>query len=684
MHTDQHHSNPHSDQKRVPTWDGDHTKFEEFKERIKWFVSGLSWKEKETAGPRIAAVLTGDAWKALEEINDEGRELIQQAGGDQVLVDFLEETLLDLPIPEASKYMKEYLFTIKRKNSESMKAYAQRSRIAADKLERAFQKVEKKRQTDVHTLRPRITPPENDEVTSWSSARRGPPASEGAARSDAGSAAGEEAAEQPWDQGRGWRGWWSGGGGWGRPWKDQAANRRINVRAQKRASPSEKGIEALENLMGRFDLPEEDDDVAALKTIVLQARSGFLPGTMAGWLLLQRSGLTAQERASVLASAKNSLDLPDIEVALRDQWADAELRERDEHHKQPRTRKAFYGDYEGDGDEEEEPADPDDWDEREAKDAWWGDEEDDDDIDLDELSGDDLKDAEDALAAIREVHTAGKDQRRTMAQARAVVRDIKLSRGFHKGKGKKGQKGKKDRARPGGVIMTRGKGGPCFNCGGSHMKRDCPKVARSAERKDYPALGNFAFGFAAFAAMETREDDAEWALANLREETQGKMVIDCGASRSLGSVVALEDYQALNTARPEPRQVIVHPGESTRFKFGNGDIEKTVSRVDLGITANGKEGSVSVHALLTKDDKYVPILASMEFLRKSKAVIDFDSGVAKFRAISEKPVYLERIGSGHLVIDLTKDLLKQNDRAVSSAHAARLAPGAPSPEGSAE
>ena len=104
----------------------------------------------------------------------------------------------------------------------------------------------------------------------------------------------------------------------------------------------------------------------------------------------------------------------------------------------------------------------------------------------------------------------------------------------------------------------------------------------------------------------------------------------------------------------------------------------------MGITANGKEGSVSVHALMTKDDKYVPILASMEFLRKSKAVIDFDSGVAKFRAISEKPVYLERIGSGHLVIDLTKDLLKQNDRAVSRAHAARLAPGAPSPEGSAE
>ena len=75
--------------------------------------------------------------------------------------------------------------------------------------------------------------------------------------------------------------------------------------------------------------------------------------------------------------------------------------------------------------------------------------------------------------------------------------------------------------------------------------------------------------------------------------------------------------------------------------------------------AGGKLGKVSIHSLLTKDDKYVPMLASMEFLRRAKAVIDFDSGVAMFRALSDQPVRLQRISSGHLVIDITRDLFDQ-------------------------
>ena len=48
------------------------------------------------------------------------------------MLKFLDETLMDEPIPEAAKYLKEYLFTLRRKNNEGMKAYAQRSRIVAE------------------------------------------------------------------------------------------------------------------------------------------------------------------------------------------------------------------------------------------------------------------------------------------------------------------------------------------------------------------------------------------------------------------------------------------------------------------------------------------------------------------------------------------------------------------------
>eukprot|EP00969_Alexandrium_andersonii_P072119 3183066-Alexandrium_andersonii.AAC.1 len=58
------------------------------------------------------------------------------------------------------------------------------------------------------------------------------------------------------------------------------------------------------------------------------------------------------------------------------------------------------------------------------------------------------------------------------------------------------------------------------------------------------------------------------------------------------------------------------------------------------------------------------MLASMDFLRRSQAVIDFSSGVAKFKALSDKPVRLQRISSGHLAIDITRDLYDQGSAPV--------------------
>ena len=71
------------------------------------------------AGARLAAALTGEAWKALEEVSDEGQELLEKRGGHKTLLKFLDETLMDEPMPEAAKYFKEYLFTLRRKKTWS-------------------------------------------------------------------------------------------------------------------------------------------------------------------------------------------------------------------------------------------------------------------------------------------------------------------------------------------------------------------------------------------------------------------------------------------------------------------------------------------------------------------------------------------------------------------------------------
>ena len=66
------------DKNKVPTWDGDVARFQEYKERVKWYVAGLSFKDKAVAGARLAAALTGEAWKALEEVSDEGQQLLEK------------------------------------------------------------------------------------------------------------------------------------------------------------------------------------------------------------------------------------------------------------------------------------------------------------------------------------------------------------------------------------------------------------------------------------------------------------------------------------------------------------------------------------------------------------------------------------------------------------------------------
>ena len=81
------------------------------------------------------------------------------------LLKFLDGTLMDEPIPEAAKYLKEYLFTLRRKNNEGMKAYAQRSRIVAEKLDQGFRRIEEKDTSNTIKLEKKARPEEKQEST---------------------------------------------------------------------------------------------------------------------------------------------------------------------------------------------------------------------------------------------------------------------------------------------------------------------------------------------------------------------------------------------------------------------------------------------------------------------------------------------------------------------------------------
>ncbi|CAK0843897.1 unnamed protein product [Prorocentrum cordatum] len=652
------------DGKKAPTWDGDVTRFQEYRERVKWYVAGLPHRDKQVAGARLAAALTGEAWKALEEVSDEGRELLEKTGGHKILLEFLDETLMDEPIPpEAAKYLKEYLFTLRRRNNEGMKAYAQRSRIVADKLDQSFRRIDEKDTTTEIKLAKKMRPEEKTEsVTLESTREREGPEGEDEGAEDDGSWKDEN--DGYW-KGSWWYGssWWSssptGSAGWTWP---QATT---SLKAHKKVTLKEKATDALCSLMARFDLEDDDTDIKALKEVATEARETLIPSVMAGWLLLQRAGLNAQERAGVLSSAKNSLNLKNIEAALRDQWADVDLKEHDAHnkkrdifpHKPGRGRAlGVFGEDEDDQEEAPDDYDPEDDYEAYAEFDW-----DEDELDLEGLDEEERAEAEEALAVIAGAKKDVKNQKRTLAQARAVVKDIKQSRGFFqkgKGKGKKGGKGQ---------------GGPCFICSGPHRKADCPKNPEN-RNKEQPRgrasqVGALTFSFANWEAnddeleendleMAYTEFEVEHALAGLADETEGCMVLDSGATKTFGSIVALEKIiEKQQQAGIDTSNVKVDVTDRPKFGFANGDAEQCSCRTNLPLQANGNLGSVSGYALNTKGDRYVPLLGSVDFLKRAGAIIDFETGIACFNNITKNKVAkLKRISTGHLCIDMTKDL----------------------------
>jgi hypothetical protein len=103
---------------------------------------------------------------------------------------------------------------------------------------------------------------------------------------------------------------------------DDAATKKLVPRTQ--AEELEQILIALGEKVG-----SENPDLEKLQSILDRGwRQTLLPDTFTGWLLLQRSGLAPTERATVLATS-GGLELKAIDKALREQWNDSELKERD-------------------------------------------------------------------------------------------------------------------------------------------------------------------------------------------------------------------------------------------------------------------------------------------------------------------------------------------------------------------
>jgi len=148
---------------RIPTWDGEPSKFDEFKQRVRLHVLGTRQNERALITARIAGSLTGKAWQIVEDLPEEKKEEMLCTGTCDLLLEFLKESLMDSAVPEAGRFVREYLYKFRRAKSESMKLYVQRHRTLLGKLEKAMRLVEQSQASFWQNLKPKLTPAQESE-----------------------------------------------------------------------------------------------------------------------------------------------------------------------------------------------------------------------------------------------------------------------------------------------------------------------------------------------------------------------------------------------------------------------------------------------------------------------------------------------------------------------------------------
>ncbi len=98
------------------------------------------------------------------------------------------------------------------------------------------------------------------------------------------------------------------------------------------------------------------------------------------------------------------------------------------------------------------------------------------------------------------------------------------------------------------------------------------------------------------------------------------LVIDSGATRSIGSASALE---AIAMAIGADR-ISVDTSRRPRFRFGNGERGVASSTVTLRLSDSTEEDLLEFAVIET--EAFVPVLLSIAWLREHHAVIDFYAG----------------------------------------------------------
>eukprot|EP00435_Cladocopium_sp_Y103_P054009 s378_g17.t1 len=582
----------------VPAYDGSAETLALFREEALAYTFTLEHHKRYLAGPRLAKELTGVARTVVRRKLSQDPQWLAHPRGAYVLIEYLEQAIESPTLVQASNHIHKFFYQLRRRKGETMTEWINRHSESMWEASRSLKRVQ----------REHVSSHVSSAVSGSDSSRPQPP------RGSTWGVTSQDLPEQPEvfdDRGR-------------LPEDDDDdAERRSNAAW---SSQSWKNYGWSDWRQGEWQY----DDWQSWRSAEYQPPANwetdvqdFLPDFLTGFLLLNRSGLDAHERANILAAIRGEFSVKTVEKALKEQWRDDDLAKRD--------RAKQYANYaNGEDDEYEEEgltADleaPNPADDPQGYEAFMCEQ----------------QEIDQALEAIR-------DKKRTLKEARWRQSQVKMNRKFYPTSSYRSSM----RSSPSTTTSASTQMEKCLSCGGRHKTSSCPSKTQKAhmvEEAAEVAFGAFEEEYAAPAAV-----DKTATVTQLLQK--GKAIIDCGATSTLGSVDAIENLMQLNVDRLGRDRVSVDPSNRPTFRFGNNGVRDCISSVDLGVDIGEKVGKLQVHV---HDVPNQPVLISVKALRKLGAVIDFSKNEILYKNVDPKAVVpLEVASNGHCLMPLGGDLL---------------------------
>ena len=640
----------------VPSWSGEPSSWTEYKTAARLYVASTKHELRYTCGPRLAAELGGAAKTAIQ---GQKSTWLSEPNGAEKLLRHLQTAIGEPALPEVANFMRQYFRVLRRRKGESMTAFCVRHREEYDRMCRALGRMMR----------------ENGASTTTSSGRGlGMPGSHSGTRSEEGSvqsggleqATAGEAEGHPtavdtgggsttwsdndWQRQWSWHSSWGSWGGWHSSpwWAGSWTHDRWGQYGANSASAEEQ---------------EEEDTIVHV-----------LPDAVQGWFLLDKCGLDPMERSVIQGDIKSNFTLAGVENSLRSHCTDEQIRRRDGESKN----QAFFQDgEEAISEPEDEPEDAffQGWTEQEV--SWY----------------------QDAREQEHHAWVQLQQARRTLKDARARQSEVKMNRKFYRpGSGKGFSKNRT----PVGASPSQG---PCLRCGKGHRTSDCPNKPPREEDKtlEVEHLAEFTFYQDSIEDQVNNEEESDRIAdhdhnhdhdhdrdheikaptsptrpseeqldffnevyvaetsSQVSTETaimQGKAILDPGATRSMGSLHAVEALLNLNLERQGDTGVQrVSLEERPVFGFGNSQKSKALSACYLKVPSEKEPMSFRVHVI---PEGRAPILMSIETLRRLGAIVDFARDEAIFtRLCPHTLIPLERSQLGHQLLPLGEDFLSR-------------------------